>query len=130
MSGSRRAHTPRTPNPDTSTGTDHVRGHITIRPPTTKHGPTKHGHRREMDTQSHGHTKAQAEASPRTEIHKDPQTRDARVCTKTPEAPAHAHGPGQSLCLLEALSPWSSYSTPAEPRAPRGRCRCPESSKS
>lgn len=70
-------------------------------------GPTKRGHRRETATRSHGHTKAQADARPRTQIHKDSQTRDARVGTKTLEAPAPAPSLGPSLCLLEALSLWS-----------------------
>lgn len=74
-SGSQRTHTLPTPNPDTSTGTDHVRGHTTVSPPaaTTKRESTKRGHRSKTATQSHRHTKARADASPRTQIHKDSQ---------------------------------------------------------
>lgn len=45
-------------------------------------------------------------AKPGTYKATDSQTRDARVGTKTPEAPAPAPSPGPSLCLLEALSLW------------------------
>lgn len=116
MSGSRRAHTPRTSNPDTSTGTDHVRGHTTMSPPTptTKRGPTKRGHRHETATQSHGHTKARADARPWIQIYKDPQTRDARVRTKTPEAPA----PGPRPEPLSPGSPIPLVRVPYPGRAP------------
>lgn len=115
VSGSRRAHTPRPPNPDTSTGPDHVRGHTTTRPPTSiaKCGPTERGHWRETDSPNHGHTKAQADTRPRNKIHKDSQTRDARVRTKTLEAPVHAHGP-----LAEPLSPESPLRGSGSPLRP------------
>lgn len=123
-SGSRRAHTPRTPNPDTSTGTHHVRGHNDAPTNTqTKRGPTIHGHRRETTTQRHGHRKAQADSRPRTQTHKDPQTRDARAGTKTPETPAHALGPRPEP--LSPGSPLLSLRAPHSGRAPGVRRRLP-----
>lgn len=94
VSGSRRAHTPRTPKPDTSTGTDHVRGHNDA--PTSTHNQTR-AHEtwtRAQNSLLKSRTfKGTGRCMSPDQIHKDPQTRDARVRTKPPEAPAHAHGP-------------------------------------
>ena len=126
VSGSRRAQTPRTPNPDTSTGTDHVRGHNDA--PTHTHNQTRAPTPgpcplpQTTDTQRHGQMHVPGPNSQRPT--------NARVRTKTPEAPADAHGPGS-----EPLSPGgppsrSGFLTLAEPRASGGRCRRPGSGKS
>ena len=114
MSGSRRAHTPRTPNPDTSTGTDHVRGHNDA--PTSTHNQTR---AHETWTQAQNSLlksrtyKGTGRCMSPDQIHKDPQTRDARVRTKTPEAPAHTHGPRS-----QPLSPGSPLLGPGSPLWP------------
>lgn len=106
VSGSRRAQTPRTPNPDTSTGTDHVRGHNDA--PTHTHNQTRAPTRVLAPFPKSRTHKGTGRCMSPDQIHKDPQT---HVSAQRPQRRRPTPtAPGQSLCLLEAplLGPGSS----------------------
>lgn len=112
MSGSRRAHTSATPNPDTSTGTDHACGQSAHPHPQANAGPLYPGPC--PLPPNHGHT-ASIKMKPPDQI---PQRPTKRTCPhKDPRGWSTPTAPGQSSCLPG--SPQVRVPHPAEPRASR-----------
>jgi hypothetical protein len=84
---------------------------------TTKRKLTKRGRGSKQpckatDTQRHG------DARPRTQTHKDPQPRGARVLTKTPKR----RPPATAFVSRKPLCPGLGLPTPTQPQASGGSC--------